>query len=74
MVHQEFTFSNHLHLISSTLNLEKSTIEILKNLGMIKDVEKSLPWKPSKNREKEDVRPVSLNSFNLDLLGCKLSN
>ncbi|GAB2227843.1 hypothetical protein Droror1_Dr00009670 [Drosera rotundifolia] len=49
-----------LHLY--TLNMEKSALAILMNLGLIEEtkVTRSLPWRPptNVNRVKEDVRPI----------------
>ncbi|XP_006650787.1 probable methylenetetrahydrofolate reductase [Oryza brachyantha] len=49
-----------LHLY--TLNMEKSALGILQNLGLIEEskVARSLPWRPPTNvfRVKEDVRPI----------------
>ncbi|CAN6308767.1 unnamed protein product [Urochloa humidicola] len=49
-----------LHLY--TLNLEKSALAILMNLGLIEEskVSRPLPWRPPTNvyRVKEDVRPI----------------
>ncbi|CAL4945067.1 unnamed protein product [Urochloa decumbens] len=49
-----------LHLY--TLNMEKSALAILMNLGLIEEskVSRSLPWRPPTNvyRVKEDVRPI----------------
>ncbi|KAG8061480.1 hypothetical protein GUJ93_ZPchr0003g17343 [Zizania palustris] len=49
-----------LHLY--TLNMEKSALGILMNLGLIEEskVSRSLPWRPPTNvfRVKEDVRPI----------------
>ncbi|KAJ7552662.1 hypothetical protein O6H91_06G063700 [Diphasiastrum complanatum] len=49
-----------LHLY--TLNMEKSVIRILQNLGLIdtSEVRRSLPWRPPTNirRTREDVRPI----------------
>ncbi|KAK9125803.1 hypothetical protein Scep_014649 [Stephania cephalantha] len=49
-----------LHLY--TLNMEKSAIAILQNLGLIDEskITRSLPWRPPTNvfRAKEDVRPI----------------
>ncbi|XP_020584322.1 probable methylenetetrahydrofolate reductase [Phalaenopsis equestris] len=49
-----------LHLY--TLNMEKSALAILMNLGLIEEskVTRSLPWRPPANvfRAKEDVRPI----------------
>ncbi|KAH0462689.1 hypothetical protein IEQ34_010264 [Dendrobium chrysotoxum] len=49
-----------LHLY--TLNMEKSALAILMNLGLIEEskVTRSLPWRPPTNvfRAKEDVRPI----------------
>ncbi|XP_010251464.1 PREDICTED: methylenetetrahydrofolate reductase 2-like [Nelumbo nucifera] len=51
---------NTLHLY--TLNMEKSALAILKNLGLIDDnkISRSLPWRRPTNihRVKEDVRPI----------------
>ncbi|KAG8098742.1 hypothetical protein GUJ93_ZPchr0013g33865 [Zizania palustris] len=45
-----------------TLNMEKSALGILMNLGLIEEskVSRSLPWRPPTNvfRVKEDVRPI----------------
>ncbi|KAI0511985.1 hypothetical protein KFK09_012619 [Dendrobium nobile] len=45
-----------------TLNMEKSALAILMNLGLIEEskVTRSLPWRPPANvfRAKEDVRPI----------------
>lgn len=44
-----------------TLNLEVSTIEIIRRLGMLKqEVHRTLPWKMTANykRSSEDVRPI----------------
>lgn len=50
----------HLHIYS--LNLEKSAIGILQNLGVIdvSKIRRPLPWRPPTNirRSKEDVRPI----------------
>ncbi|XP_044499227.1 methylenetetrahydrofolate reductase 2-like [Mangifera indica] len=49
-----------LHLY--TLNMEKSALAILMNLGVIEEskISRPLPWRPSANifRVKEDVRPI----------------
>uniref|UniRef100_A0A5B6ZDG3 Methylenetetrahydrofolate reductase n=1 Tax=Davidia involucrata TaxID=16924 RepID=A0A5B6ZDG3_DAVIN len=49
-----------LHLY--TLNMEKSALAILMNLGLIEEskISRSLPWRPPTNvfRVKEDVRPI----------------
>jgi len=49
-----------LHLY--TLNMEKSALAILTNLGLIEEskITRSLPWRPPTNvfRVKEDVRPI----------------
>uniref|UniRef100_A0A7C8ZCD1 Methylenetetrahydrofolate reductase n=1 Tax=Opuntia streptacantha TaxID=393608 RepID=A0A7C8ZCD1_OPUST len=49
-----------LHLY--TLNMEKSALSILLNLGLIEEskIQRSLPWKrpANVNRVKEDVRPI----------------
>ncbi|XP_010277866.1 PREDICTED: probable methylenetetrahydrofolate reductase [Nelumbo nucifera] len=51
---------NTLHLY--TLNMEKSALAILRNLGLIDDnrISRSLPWRRPTNiyRIKEDVRPI----------------
>ncbi|EFJ29329.1 hypothetical protein SELMODRAFT_146279 [Selaginella moellendorffii] len=51
---------NAVHLY--TLNMEKSAIAILQNLGLIdiSQVRRSLPWRPPTNvrRTREDVRPI----------------
>ncbi|KAJ3669375.1 hypothetical protein LUZ60_011325 [Juncus effusus] len=45
-----------------TLNMERSSLAILKNIGLIEEskVSRTLPWRPATNafREKEDVRPI----------------
>lgn len=45
-----------------TLNMEKSALAILLNLGLIEEskISRSLPWRPpaNVNRVKEDVRPI----------------
>ncbi|ONK61756.1 uncharacterized protein A4U43_C08F33250 [Asparagus officinalis] len=45
-----------------TLNMEKSALAILMNLGLIEEskLSRSLPWRPATNifRVKEDVRPI----------------
>ncbi len=40
-----------------TMNLERSVIEIIKGLGIL-DAQRSLPFKKSSKRVKEDVRPI----------------
>ncbi len=40
-----------------TMNLERSVIEIIKELGIL-DTQRGLPFKKGSNRIKEDVRPI----------------
>jgi methylenetetrahydrofolate reductase (NADPH) len=51
---------NTLHLY--TLNMEKTALAILTNLGLIEEskLSRTLPWRPPTNvfRVKEDVRPI----------------